>query len=264
MKNITTIITLYKPPANKLENLNQYKDTNLLIFEQETSGENHKDYKKIFQGKNIEYFFSKKNIGLSKSSNILLKKVKSKYCLFTQLDIKIDKKTIIKLLNAIKKKEDFILVYPNHKKNKNKKYYEITKNIDFSCILIDVEKMRKIGFFDEDFFLYWEDMYLQNKINRSPYKMAIINKAIVEHHSSQSSITSPIIFYIRSLNFIYGELIYDLKLKKLRVIKIMRMFIKNFFLFFFKILTFRLKESINKLAIIGGILKFIIFIFLKK
>ena len=104
MKNITTIITLYKPPANKLENLNQYNDTNLLIFEQETSGENQKDYKKIFQGKKIEYFYSKKNIGLSKSSNILLKKVKSKYCLFTQLDIKIDKKTIIKLLNAIKKK----------------------------------------------------------------------------------------------------------------------------------------------------------------
>ena len=152
MKNITTIITLYKPPANKLENLNQYKDTNLLIFEQETSGENQKDYKKIFQGKNIEYFFSKKNIGLSKSSNILLKKVKSKYCLFTQLDIKIDKKTIIKLLNAIKKKNDFILVSPNHKKNKNKKYYQITKNIDFSCILIDVEKMRKIGFLMKIFF----------------------------------------------------------------------------------------------------------------
>ena len=35
IKNISTILTLYKTPLNKLHNLKQYKDFRLFLFEQE-------------------------------------------------------------------------------------------------------------------------------------------------------------------------------------------------------------------------------------
>ena len=118
-KNITVIVTLYKTPLSKLNNLKNYKDYKLLIFEQEG---NLGSKKKISNNLNFKfrYFSNKKNIGLSKSSNFLLKKVKTKYCLFTQADINISSKSILKMFNIIKRKKETVLITPNFSKKKKK------------------------------------------------------------------------------------------------------------------------------------------------
>ena len=72
----------------------------------------------------------------------------------------------------IKRKKETILITPNLSKKKNNKSFEYVKNIDAACVLFDVEKMKKIGFFDEDYFLYWEDIDLIQRINNSKYKIA--------------------------------------------------------------------------------------------
>lgn len=259
-KDITVIITLYKTPKTKLKNLKQYKKFNLKIFDQETNGTTYKDIKKILPSKNFEYHNSKKNIGLSKSTNFLFSQVKSKFCLFTQADIKIDYSSIQKLYNVIKKKKNIILVSPNHNPHNINNKIELTKNLDFSCLLIDVNKMKKIGFFDEDFFLYWEDIFLKKKINKSIYQMAIVNNAFVKHDTSKSSVNDLKTFYIREKNFLYGELLYDLKIKNMRNLKIVRKLVQNIILFFFNISTFQLKKAIKNFAKIAGVFKFIKFI----
>ena len=109
IKNITVIITLYKTPEKYLKNLNQYKNYKTIIFNQ---GNTHKisELKKILKI-NFKHFGSNKNIGFSKATNFLISKVKTKYFLFTQADITIDKKSIKYLLNEIKKiKILFLLV----------------------------------------------------------------------------------------------------------------------------------------------------------
>ena len=93
--------------------------------------------------------------------------------------------------------------------------------------------------------------------------MAIANKAKVKHNSSQSSKKSYKTEYIRRLNFMYGELVFDFKLKKLRLLKILRKLIQNSFLFVFNILFFQLKEAIGNVARIIGLFKFINF-YIKK
>ena len=50
------------------------------------------------------------------------------------------------------------------KKLKKNSKFEIVKKIDAACLLCDANKLKNIGFFDEDFFLYWEDIYLMKKI----------------------------------------------------------------------------------------------------
>jgi len=129
--------------------------------------------------------------------------------------------------------------------------------------LCNVKELNKIGFFDEDFFLYWEDVFLEKKINLSKYKMAIVINAFVQHDSSQSSKKNFKIDFIRHSNFIYGELVYEFKLNKLRFLKVFRKFFQNIFLFIFNILIFQLKEAFKNIALINGILKFIYF-YLKK
>ena len=92
--DITVILTLYKTPENKLKNLNQYKKYKTIFFDQESNGNFENKIRYFYKG-NFKYYSSTRNIGLSKSSNFLLTKVKTKYCLFTQPDIKIHDTSIL-------------------------------------------------------------------------------------------------------------------------------------------------------------------------
>tara|TARA_B100000989_G_scaffold210972_1_gene160082 strand:- start:3433 stop:4239 length:807 start_codon:yes stop_codon:yes gene_type:complete len=260
IKKISIILTLYKTPFKKLNNLKQYKDFELLLFEQEGSKFLEKKLQKILKFK-FKYYFSKKNIGLSKASNFLLSRVKSKYLLFTQPDIFIKKKEILNLKKIFKIDKSIIFVAPNmfSKKKEKKNKIRYTKKIKAACLLCDVKKLKKIGFFDEDFFLYWEDIDLMKRINHSKYKMVIADNIYANHDSSQSSENTLKIQHLRTLNFMFGELIYDLKYKKFRFIKIVRKIVQNFVLFFFNLIRFQLKDSLNNFSKMCGVVKFILY-----
>ena len=129
--------------------------------------------------------------------------------------------------------------------------------------MFDVKKMKKINFFDEDYFLYWEDIDLMNRINKSGYYMLQANNVLFQHYSSSSSDDTDEISIIRNKNYIYGEFLNDYKNNKLKIYKVFRKIFQNIFLFFFNIFIFRIKNSKINLAKLLGINKFIIF-YLKK
>ena len=262
--DITVILTLFKTPEKKIRQLNQYKNYKMILFDQVGSLDKKEKLKKILKF-DFEYYFSSKNLGLSKASNFLLSKVKTKYCLFTQPDIIVSNLAIENLKKIIWKEKKAIFIAPKFskkkitKKLKKNSKFEIVKKIDAACLLCDVNKLRSVGFFDEDFFLYWEDIYLMNKINNTDYKMLVAKNVYAKHEGGKSSDNSSEVNYIRSQNFIFGEFLYDFKVKKLRFIKIVRKFLQNFLLFFFNIFIFELKQSINNFAKVHGIVKFILF-----
>ena len=262
-KDITVIITLYKTPSDEIKSLNQYKNYKVLIFEQSS---NKKLKKRIENNSNIKfkYYFSKKNIGLPKASNFLLSKVKTKYLLFTQADIKIDNNSIQNLKKALRSKKDVIFAGPifTHKLKKNlktKKKYKIKKKLNAACMLCHTEKLKKVGFFDEDFFLYWEDMFLMRKINLSKLKMVEVSNSYAIHSGGCSSIASHKVSFIRNLNFKYGEFVFDLKTKKFRTLKMIRQIIQNIFYLLSNLLFCRKEKLLNNLSNLLGILKFILF-----
>ncbi|MFL2897882.1 MAG: glycosyltransferase [Candidatus Pelagibacter sp.] len=260
-KDITVIITLYKTPIKKLKALNQYKNFKVIIFAQETE----KNYQSIIKKNSIikfKYYFSKKNIGLPKATNHLISKVKTKYFLFTQADIFIDEKSIKYLKNAFKYCNDLIFTGPSFK-NKRKNGFQIKNKLHAACMLCDTKKTKKIGFFDEDFFLYWEDIFLMRKINLSKFKMLQTYKAIARHLSGKSSISSTKVELLRNLNFKYGEYLFDHKTNKFRFIKLVRQLLQNLVAFPISCLILKKKLAIKNIASVLGIIKFIIFCFKK-
>ena len=62
--------------------------------------------------------------------------------------------------------------------------------------------------------------------------MAIANNIEVEHQASQSSKKNYITEYIRKKNYMYGEFLFDLKLNKLRFLKILRKISSEFYFIF--------------------------------
>ena len=256
-KDITVIITLYKTPIKKIKALNQYKNFNVIIFAQE-AGKNYQNIIKKNSLIKFKYFFSTNNIGLPKATNYLISKVKTKYFLFTQADILIDDKSIKYLKNGFKYRKDLIFTGPSFK-NKRKKGFQIKDKLDAACMLCDTKKTKKIGFFDEDFFLYWEDIFLMRKINLSKFKMLQSYKAIAKHPSGASSVSNMKVKFVRDLNFKYGEYLFDLKTKKFRIIKLLRQLFQNLIIFPFSCLILKKNIAVKNIANVLGIIKFIIF-----
>ena len=116
MKNdLSIIITLFKTPIEQLKSLNQYKNFPILIFDQATKN-NSELISKVTNVK-FEYFHSEKNLGLCKSTNFLISKVRTKYFLFTQADINDKLREIIELGKDYKKNQTevkLITVPPQH------------------------------------------------------------------------------------------------------------------------------------------------------
>tara|TARA_A100001015_G_scaffold306534_1_gene400966 strand:- start:359 stop:1195 length:837 start_codon:yes stop_codon:yes gene_type:complete len=268
-EDISIIITLYKTPIENIQLLNQYKNFKVLIFNQSEEYDSKKRLNDILKF-NFEYFSSKKNLGNSKSSNILLSKVKTKYCLFTQPDVTINDQTIKKLVKCMKLRDDIIFAGPIIKSDEGisdkdtKQNYIKKEYLDASCMLCDVEKTREIGFFDENFFLYWNDEDLMARVNKSNYIMIQSLDSFAIHKSSQSSKNSFKIDLIRGVSFKYGEFLYDYKYKKFRLIKLLRQFTQNLFFILINFLFLRFKEALKNISYLIGIVIFVKFIILNR
>lgn len=260
-KDITIILTLFKTPKKKILGLKQYKNFKIIIFVQ-SADKHFKKYIKKYCDIKFKFFYSNKNIGLSKATNFLISKVTTKYFLFTQPDIIINEKSIKYLYQAFKLNKDIIFTGPSFKKKRDKKKVIYKNKLDASCMLCETKKTKTIGFFDEDFFLYWEDIFLMRKISLSKFKMVQINKAFANHSVGESSEKSIKIEFLKNLNFKYSEYIYDFKTKNFRILKLLRQFLQNLLFFPINILIFRRKIFIKNISTILAVIKFIYF-FLK-
>lgn len=80
----------------------------------------------------------------------------------------------------------------------------LISTIDFlsgTALLIKKEVFEKIGFFDERFFLYYEDVDFCFRAQKAGFKLAINPQAIVyHHHSASTGINSPLKQYYLARN----------------------------------------------------------------
>ena len=267
IKKLTVIITLYKTPEKYLKNLNQYKNFKLIIFDQATQN-NSKLIAKYIKS-NFQYFYSNKNIGLPNATNFLISKIRTDFFLFTQADIEIDELSIKNLFNSISKKNNVIFAGPKFlksrmvHKNYNNKIPKFVKKLDASLMICSTKKVRKIGFFDKDYFLYWEDKDLMQRVNQSNFKMIQQNNAYAIHNSSKSSSNNIYTMLIRRINFKYGEYLFEYKHKNIKIIKIFRNIFNNILILPFNLILFRKNKVIENFSQPIGTLKFLLYLLLK-
>ncbi len=248
-----------------LNNLLQYKDFKLFIFDHDI--QNNKSKISSILQKKFYYNFSKYNVGLSKATNFLISKVKTKYFLFTQADIKISKKSISALLSAFRQDKNIIFAAPVLKKSFTKGIkakFQYQNDLDASVMMCDTKKVKKLGFFDENFFLYWEDKDLMQRAKKSRFKMVKVLHSNAVHLGGKSTQRDTNTKLVRKINFKYGEFVFDLKYKRLRLLKIIRNFFKNSIFLIFIIFLFNKSGLINNYSNIAGTLKFIYNFLFKK
>jgi len=70
-------------------------------------------------------------------------------------------------------------------------YNCIDTSIDFisgCCMLIKLTLLKKIGLFDDNYFMYLEDADLCTRVKRNGLKIAYIPKSVIYHHNAGSSL----------------------------------------------------------------------------
>jgi len=186
--DLSAIITTFKSEDKIFSCLDSLpKDIRIFVVE----NSNNEMFKKEIEKKyvNAECILLGKNEGYSKSNNIGLSKVKSKYALVLNPDTVVEENTIENFLSSASENPDFWLMGPA--KDQGEKI-KITKNqitevetLKGFAIFFNMEKF-KDNFFDENYFLYFEEIDLCKKVKNNNGKIFLDSNIKIHHEGARS------------------------------------------------------------------------------
>jgi len=207
--NNITVVTVTHNSENVITSFLDSLDQrfNLCVIDN-ASKDNTKLVLKKAKHKNLKLFFNKKGLGFGTAANIGIRKSKTKYILLINPDTKVDFSSVLKLFEASKKYTNAAILSPMHKNNDGKIHlptkpffyngkkdllnYEnfsgdcSVEHLSGAIMLLNREKVIKIGMFDENFFLYYEDDDLCIKSRNNGFENILVFNTVVEHFAGGS------------------------------------------------------------------------------
>lgn len=173
----------------------------------------------------VKLIKSEKNLGFAKGQNQVLKQVKDKYVVLLNPDTQFENNFIDEMVNFMEKNPNCLisggkLVDFNNRLESNggdfpfgaalfnwlfnleflgntfslhrndKEYYSVAHEVDWvsgTMMVLRRESLEKIGYFNEDFFMYFEDVELCYRAKKSWGKVMINPDVIIKHKSGSSS-----------------------------------------------------------------------------
>jgi hypothetical protein len=200
---------------------NHYK---IIIIENSDNINLKKNLEKKY--KNLSCILTYSNLGFSRACNIGLKKIKTKYTLLLNSDIDINYLKIKKIENIVTKIDDFGIIAPNcsHTKDylssnhdkfsKINNFYKRINNdlleevdrLPGFCLFLKMQHIKKIKYFDEKFFFYFEDLDLCKRLKIINKKIYLIKKIFIKHNADPKST-----MIMREWHFYWGLFYYHRK-----------------------------------------------------
>ena len=195
-----------------------YKDYKIIIIENSLS----KKFKKEIENdyKNTKVIIPKKNLGNGGGINLAIKNIKTKYALYLDIDVTISRNTINKLYNACIKNKNWAVISPNQKNKKYKIDFYIKKNlseeisemnfVEGCALFLHLPIIRKLGMYDGNFFLYYEENDLFYRCLKNKKKILLLNKVYIQHKNNSGSDKkfNKDIKYIRDWHLMWSKFYY--------------------------------------------------------
>tara|TARA_A100001015_G_scaffold321203_1_gene450747 strand:- start:1599 stop:2444 length:846 start_codon:yes stop_codon:yes gene_type:complete len=191
-KNITAIITSFKS-ENKILNCIKSlgKDINIIVVE--NSNDKKLKDKLEKENSNLKCILSENNLGYAKGNNLGLSLVKTKFALIINPDAEVQSHTIENFFIAAKAKPNFAIIAPYIQEAKNsispkeKKLgiYEV-KNVKGFAMFLNLEQFKDFGFFDENFFIYFEEIDLCKRLIKNGKKIFLDTNIKINHAGGNS------------------------------------------------------------------------------
>jgi len=192
-KDLTIVITTYKS-EDKIENCLNSIDSHIKVIVIENS--NNQKFKVYIESKfsNVECILANNNLGYGKANNIGLKKVKTKYSLILNPDTVLEKETINNFFIFLQEKINFALLGPLQYKMKKELKIDEGKNLNLTeensitghAMFLNMSQFANVGFFDENFFLYYEEEDLCKRLKKLNKKIYVDKRIKIFHYGAKS------------------------------------------------------------------------------
>ena len=193
IKDITIVVTSFKSNEVIKNCLNSIDEQcKVLIVENSSDLEFKKNIENEF--KNVECILTGDNLGYSKANNIGLKKVKTKYALILNPDATLENSTLKNFFEVVNKVPDFAIISPyiQDAKNKNEKVVIenslpiSVNNVKGFAMFLNLSEFENIGFFDENFFIYFEEIDLCKRLIKNSKKIYLAPSIKINHLGGKS------------------------------------------------------------------------------
>ena len=193
ISDITVIITSFRS-GEKIKNcLNSIdREIKVLLIENSNDSNIKKNIEKEFS--NVECILTGANFGYGKSNNIGLKKVITKYALILNPDTSLHPTAIENFIKTTKRITEFAIMGPyiqEEKAKKNKNYLRSlpptqVANVKGFAMFLNLSEFKDVGFFDENFFFYFEEIDLCKRLGNHGKKIYLVPDIIIHHEGGVS------------------------------------------------------------------------------
>jgi GT2 family glycosyltransferase len=219
-KNITFVIVSFKS-SHIIEKCIRSINSSIKIIVVENS--DNIEVKNYLENKflNVEVIIAKENLGYGRGNNLGLSKVNTQYAFILNPDAALEENSLKELYKAkLILRDDFAILAPNllnnygYFLNENNNSQDEILEVDYVkgfAMLINLKKINFDKIFDENFFLFLEEIDLCKRIKNEGKKIFIIQKSKVRHLAKQASGNSLNIELCRNWHWMWSLFYYNYK-----------------------------------------------------
>ena len=193
IKDISIVINTFNSEDQIYSCLDKIdQDVRVIIVE---NSNNHK-FKKEIEKKysNVSCELAMENLGYGKGNNLGLKKVQTKFALILNPDEKLKKNSLKNFLKTAHILKNFAIIGPGIQEKKqpikeelfDKNNFIQTESVKGFAMFLNLNQFDEIGFFDENFFIYFEEIDLCKRL-KNKNKRIYLDKNIEIDHIGGSS-----------------------------------------------------------------------------
>ena len=212
---------------------------------------------------NVECIIPKENLGYGGGNNLALSKVKTNYALILNPDVILEDKSIENFFISANKVSNFGIIAPISRQEKYDNFnhdqdtiIKEVENVKGFAMFFNMKNVQKSNFFDENFFLYLEEIDLCKRLRLMNIKIFIDPSIKVKHlggSSHDSTINKPMELS-RNWHWMWSTFYFNKKHYGylFALIKILPKFFSSLSKFIFcKIFLKKNKSDIHKHRILG-------------
>jgi GT2 family glycosyltransferase len=177
----------------------------IIIIENSQNYELKKELEEKY--KNIRILIPKKNIGFSAGFNLGIRESKTDMVFLNSADVAFSKECLNQLEECVKNINDFTIIGPTYEDNEIHKNYGFwdksklnkvsdkgikgkykVKEVDYidNDFIINKKQISDLGYFDENFFIYFETTDFCKRVRFANKKIYVCDKIKFSHFHSQS------------------------------------------------------------------------------
>ena len=212
---------------------------------------------------NVNCILPKENLGYGGGNNLALSKVTTNFALILNPDVILEENSIENFFITVNKVPNFGIIAPisanerydnfNHEKDINIKEVE---NVKGFAMFFNMKNLKKSNFFDDNFFLYLEEIDLCRRVRLMDIKIFMDPSIKVEHFGGTSHISeiNKPMELSRNWHWMWSSFYFNKKHYGylFALIKIFPKFFSSLFKFIFYLIIFKKdKSDIYKYRLLG-------------